>query len=129
MDDADASSEAIAMLASGAVTVFGAAHYVGTNSFYASTEVPLLKSNTKITSINHMLKDAKKITDILAKEDKTGKFTYIAPSTRTPSTLARIASELLSQLRLRRVNKLGRRIQSTIRKLAAKRELHHERGW
>lgn len=81
MDDGEASGTAISKVATGKITVFGAAHWqtLGTNSFYATTEAKANQEGVRIKrlqSINHMVKGATKPTQILAKEDGEGKFTY-----------------------------------------------------
>lgn len=80
-DDAEASSIALAKTLSGNVLVFGGIEYKtkGNNSFFTTKEVPELHKGLKdgrIKSINHMIKGATQASQILAKEDKDGKFTW-----------------------------------------------------
>jgi hypothetical protein len=80
-DDADAASMAMAMTVSGDVLVFGAAEYMtaGQSSFFKTKEIEKLQEGMRtgrVKSINHMAKDATKATQIMAKEDVNGKFTW-----------------------------------------------------
>lgn len=81
LDDGDASSVALAKTLSGNVLVFGGIEYKtkGQGSFFTTKEVPELHKGLKdgrIKSINHMIKGATKTSEVLAKEDKDGKFTW-----------------------------------------------------
>jgi hypothetical protein len=80
-DDGEAASTALAMTASGDILVFGAIEYktVGASSFFATKEIEELRKGMRtgrVKSINHMAKDATKATQIMAKEDANGKFTW-----------------------------------------------------
>jgi hypothetical protein len=80
-DDADAASIAMASTVSGDVLVFGAAEYLtaGQGSFFTTKEIKKLHDGMRegrVKSINHMAKDATKATQIMAKEDANGKFTW-----------------------------------------------------
>jgi hypothetical protein len=82
-DDADAASMAMALTVTGDVLVFGAVEYLtaGASSFFATKEIEELQNGMRagrVKSINHMAKDATKATQIMAKEDANGKFTWQA---------------------------------------------------
>ena len=80
-DDAEAASKAISTVATGELMVFGGADYVakGAGSFYTTEEAPINKQGVldgRLKSINHMAKDATSPSQVMAKEDGTGKFTW-----------------------------------------------------
>lgn len=81
MDDGEASSMALAEVVTGDVLVFGAIEYmtVGAASFFTTKEIDTLEEGMRsgrIKSINHMAKDATKPSQIMAKADANGKFTW-----------------------------------------------------
>jgi len=80
-DDGDASSRAIASIAKGQILVFGAIEYKtkGEISFFTKQEIDELHEGLKtgrITSINHMAKGATSPSQVMAKEDHNGVFTW-----------------------------------------------------
>ncbi|KAF2679564.1 hypothetical protein K458DRAFT_114860 [Lentithecium fluviatile CBS 122367] len=80
-DDGEASSKAMASTASGEVLVFGAIEYKteGKNSFFTRQEIDILHEGVKtgrINSINHMAKGATDPSQVMAKEDANGVFTW-----------------------------------------------------
>jgi hypothetical protein len=83
MDDAEASSSALASLASGDVLVFGAIEYKtkGSKTFFTQHEIGPLHEGLqsgRIKSLNHMAKDATSTdaSKIMAKEDADGNFAW-----------------------------------------------------
>jgi len=81
MDDAEAASKALALTARGQVLVFGAIEYKkeGTNSFFTQQEIDKLHEGIqtgRIMSINHMAKGATSPSQVMAKEDAKGVFTW-----------------------------------------------------
>jgi hypothetical protein len=80
-DDGEAASIALASTTSGDVLVFGAIEYAtaGKDSFFKTKEIDRLHDGMRegrIKSINHMARDATKASQIMAKEDANGKFTW-----------------------------------------------------
>lgn len=79
-DDGEASSRAVAVVATKQVLVFGGIEYQNfPNSMYTDVEDKALKEGMqdgRLKTINHMAKDATSPTQILAKEDAGGRFTY-----------------------------------------------------
>ncbi|OAK95733.1 hypothetical protein IQ06DRAFT_352017 [Phaeosphaeriaceae sp. SRC1lsM3a] len=81
MDDGEASSIAIAKVASGDVIVFGAVEWQtkGPKSFFATKEVDKLRDSIRagtLSKITHMLKDATTREEVLATEDVDGKQSF-----------------------------------------------------
>lgn len=81
LDDGEAQSIAIAMVASGDVIVFGGVQWQskGKKSFFATKEIPELRKNIRngtLKKITHMVKDATDRDEILATEDADGKQTF-----------------------------------------------------
>ncbi|KAF2675726.1 hypothetical protein K458DRAFT_323889 [Lentithecium fluviatile CBS 122367] len=78
-DDGEASSKAMAAKASGEVLVFGGIEYKGQNSFFTRQEIDILHKGIqdgRINSINHMAKGATDPSQVMAKEDANGVFTW-----------------------------------------------------
>jgi hypothetical protein len=81
LDDGEASSRALASIASGHVLVFGAIKYktAGAVSFSKREEIDILHEGIetgRIKSINHMVKGATSPSQVLAKEGARGRFTW-----------------------------------------------------
>jgi hypothetical protein len=83
-DDAEASSRAIAAVATGQVLVFGAVQWQqtqgGRNSYFGLKEIPELRrgfNSGRLSKILHMVKDTLDPSQVLAEEDVNGKITYV----------------------------------------------------
>ena len=81
-DNGEASSTAIAEVATKEVKVFGAAQYrqIMSESFFAVKEAPTLHEgldNQRLSTIKHMAKEALHPDEVMATEDSQGKFTYL----------------------------------------------------
>ncbi|KAF2749054.1 hypothetical protein M011DRAFT_466168 [Sporormia fimetaria CBS 119925] len=81
LDDAEASSQVMAKLASGDVKVFGAIEWktLGQTSFFATEEIGNLRNGLedgRVTSINHMVKDTTDPNAVIATDDGDGGLTY-----------------------------------------------------
>ncbi|KAF2008711.1 hypothetical protein BU24DRAFT_415765 [Aaosphaeria arxii CBS 175.79] len=81
VDDAEASSSAMASVATGEVLVFGAIEWQteGAKSFFTQFEIPRLHhglQTRRITAIKHMVYGATSASQVMAYENASGQFTW-----------------------------------------------------